>query len=508
VGVIGIQRKQAPNLHFPLESIGQSQHIMYVKHNDPWQFTGLTSLSQQLIAIETGVSYGVFDTYLNRYQLTTSRVQPLSGQDTLNRRVALLDMGRVDMFLADKNVVDNSLSQPRKAQLRKAGALPPDNLYVAFGGTNAKRYSQMITNGMLNLRKSGNLAAILSNYQLSDWKNWYQEYHYTPAPKFTASKTSSTASKTKRIMYLVSSVSKESSYWIYANHFKQLVEARSKGDLIVKLRFGQDSEHNIVMDLAEGKTHMGLVASNNIAPYSPTLGAFTLPYLFSSIDGAKRVFGHPIMAQINERVSNESGVRPISFLIGGYRKLLNNVKPVTATADLKELRIRVPNNHFMVEAFRAWGVEPIPIAWPDVFPALERGEIDGKENPINVVFAGLNQQKNVWESLTYVTNLHYFLFTAPHLISESFYQQLTPQQQEIIRQSAQQAATVVWDKTLEDEQRLIDFAKTKGMIFAEPRDEESDWKAKAHAIWPTFYHRAGGKPLVDEVVNIIEQSGK
>ena len=201
----------------------------------------------------------------------------------------------------------------------------------------------------------------------------------------------------------------------------------------------------------------------------------------------------------------ESNVRPLSFFIGGYRLLANNVRIVKTTKDLKGLKIRVPRNQLMLEAFRSWGIEAYPVPWPQVYPALEAGLIDGQENPVNIMFAGINMKKEVWEVLKYVTNIHYFLFTAPHLVSESFYRSLSKESQRFVRKAAYEAEAYIWDVVAKEDQKLTEFAKSKGMVFVDPDDEKGDWEAKVRSMWPKFYFRVGGKDLVDSVQNIINQ---
>jgi TRAP-type C4-dicarboxylate transport system substrate-binding protein len=59
--------------------------------------------------------------------------------------------------------------------------------------------------------------------------------------------------------------------------------------------------------------------------------------------------------------------------------------------------------------------------------------IQGQENPINIIFDGVNKTREVWDVLKYITNIHYFMFTAPHIISDSFYRQLSKQSQILVR---------------------------------------------------------------------------
>ncbi|MDE3274229.1 TRAP transporter substrate-binding protein, partial [Pseudoalteromonas sp. G4] len=283
----------------------------------------------------------------------------------------------------------------------------------------------------------------------------------------------------------------------------QLVETNSNGELSISLHFGESSEHDIVYDLAEGKVDMGLVAINNYTPFAPSAGVFALPYLFPTVDSAKQLINSEKMKDISSKAALESGVRPISFFIGGYRTLLNNKLAVKTTSDLANLKIRVPRNQLMIEAFRSWGVEPYPIAWPEVYPALSSNIIQGMDNPLNIANAGIGKEKPLWQYYKFATKIKYFLFTAPHLISEQSLLSMTKKHRDIVLEAANEAQKYSWRQTQTKELELIKQAKNGGMIFIEPYDEPSDWQAKAKATWPKMYFRVGGKKHVEETVKTI-----
>lgn len=508
--MIGILQRQAPELVFPQESIGQYQFSMYAREDDDWLYTGLSSLYNRTIGIRMDASYGIFDSFIRRYGDSNRQLQLLNGSDITNRLLIMLESNRINMFLEDKNIINYLENKNESVKINKAGSIPPDNVYVAFRNNNAQKFADIFSKGVIELRNNNLLDPILHRYGVSDWKNCKADSFDPFAGNYIARlKDKYSNEKNEKINEAVaifeSSVKEGSGYWKYAIRFKELLEQYSDGKLKVDLRFGNTSEHDIAMKLSEGKTHMGMIATNNIAPFAPSLGFFTLPYMFPEMDDAKTLLRHEKMEEIALRSALESNVRPLSFFIGGYRILANNVRVVKTTQDLKGLKIRVPQNQMMLETFRAWGIEAYPIPWSEVYPSLEAGLIDGQENPVNILFAGINMTKEAWEVLKYLTNIHYFLFTAPHLISESFYQGLTRENQEFVRKAAIKAEEYIWDTVAGEDQKLTEFAKTKGMVFVDPENETGDWEAKARSIWPKFYFRTGGKDLIDSIQNIIDQ---
>jgi len=512
-GVIGILQRNAPKLIYPNESIGQVRYLLYTSEQSDWLYTGLNSLQGKKLGVEVGKSYGIFDSYIQRHAKDKRIIFQSYGENSTKNLIKLFNDKYIDILLEDKNVLDFHTKNMTASQFKEGGSIPPDNLYVGFSPRNkqAQKYAAIVTSGITQMRMSGELTEIMSTYGLSDGKNWAPSYrdpfdgNYIERLEKVFVYDKNFQKIDTATMVFEGSTAKYGGYWQYAEKFKESLERLSGGKLQVQLKFGVTSEHDIVMNIAEGKSQMGMVATNNLSPFAPSLGFLALPYLFPDAAGIKKLFHDPLMNTVADRAGLEANIRPLSFFIGGYRLLANSKKIVRETTDLQGLRIRVPRNQLMIEAFRTWGVEPVPLPWTGVWPALESGVIQGQENPINIIFDGVNKSEEVWDVLKYITNLHYFMFTAPHMISESFYRQLSTASQILVKKAAREAEVYSWELVKNQDIKITKFAKKKGMIFVDPLNEKEDWQAKARAIWPNFYYRVGGKELIDDVLEVISE---
>ncbi len=300
-----------------------------------------------------------------------------------------------------------------------------------------------------------------------------------------------------------------SHYVAHLMKFKELVEQYSQGRIqvepIIDGRYG--SEHDNVMGTAEGDIQMTTVAVNNLTPFSPEVGFLTLPYLFENSGQARRLFRHPIMEEVNDRMISSANVRALGWLIGGYRVLTNNRKPIRKPEQLAGLKIRTPMNPIMVAAFRAWGVEPLPIAWTETYAALESGIADGQENP-HVTYSSMpHANGEIYRVQKYITDIRYILWTGPHLINENFYQRLPEDLQQVLHRAAEEAAAYQWRWTENRNRRQLEWLLERGMVLATPADDERTWKALAVGVWPDFYDSIGGRAFVQRVLKIIHQQG-
>jgi TRAP-type C4-dicarboxylate transport system substrate-binding protein len=512
-GVIGILQRNAPQLIYPEKSIGQVQYLMYTSAKSDWFYTGLNSLKGQILGVEVGKSYGIVDSYIQRHAKDNRIIYQHYGESSPANLIQLLKNNYIDILLEDKNIFDFHTKNEKDVTLEEGGVIPADHLYIGFSPSNkrAQEFADLITSGITGIRETGELTKILATYGLSDWESWSPTHrdpfsgNYIQRLENNFFYEKSAANIDTVTMVFEGSTAKDGGYWKYATKFKESLERLSGGKLKVQLKFGVTTEHDIVMNISEGKSHMGMVATNNLTPFAPSLGFLALPYMFPKEAGIKKLFHSPLMDKIADRAGLESNVRPLSFFIGGYRLLANSQKTVKKTTDLRGLRIRVPRNQLMIEAFRSWGIEPVPLPWTEIWPALESGIIQGQENPINIIFDGVNKTQEVWDILKYITNIRYFMFTAPHMISESFYRQLSEQSQSLVREAAKEAEVYSWELVKNEDIKMTQFAKSKGMIFVDPLNEKQDWQAKARSIWPDFYFRVGGKELVDQVLDVIDE---
>ena len=303
-----------------------------------------------------------------------------------------------------------------------------------------------------------------------------------------------------KIKYAVSSPP-GSFHAAYADKFKELCEKYSEGKIQVNIYGGGQlgSEQDNVQGCSTNMIQMSTMAVNNVTPFAPAVGFMTLPYMFPKIEDAYKLFKHPFMDKLNDKIVATANVRAVSWLVGGYRVFTNSKKEVSAVADLKGLTIRVPKNEIMIQAYKAWGVNPVPMAWTETFNALQQKVVDGQDNPHIV-----NTASKFYEVQKYITNIHYILWTGPCIMSETFYQKLPDDLKAVVNKAAKEAAEFEWQWVAEKEAAALQECLDHGMVMTEPADGEKEWIEKGRSIWPKFYDSVGGKDIVDQIMDILK----
>ncbi len=284
--------------------------------------------------------------------------------------------------------------------------------------------------------------------------------------------------------------------------FKEIVEKESGGAMTVQTFYGgsMGDEQANVKQLRTEELHMTVVACGNLTPFAPRASLFILPYIFPKLSDAYKLFGDaPFMGKQADEIARQSGARPLSWLVGGYRVLTNSKKPVATLADLQGLKIRVPAVEIQLDAFRSWGVEPHPLAWTETFNGLQQGVVDGQENP-----HGINRDQKFWEVQKYISDLHYMLWVGPMLVSEKWYRKLPPAAKALVDKAAMEAARYEWQWSEKDVEKALKDCLEHGMAFTELKDEPQ-WMEKARGIWPKFTDKIGGKAVVDEALSVMSK---
>lgn len=261
------------------------------------------------------------------------------------------------------------------------------------------------------------------------------------------------------------------------------------------------SEEVTVNDAAMGTLDMSLLAINNITPYSPTVGVFSLPYVILSLEDAEKLTQGPIGEELTQNTINDAGVRIIAWTYTGFRVLTNSKKPVKSVADLQGLVVRVPKNEIMIDTYKAWGINPTPMAWSETFTALQQQVVDGQDNP----YLTVNAMK-FYEVQKYITNIRYIFSIEPLIISESLFQSLSADEQQMIL-DAGQAATQASAQFLRDSEAAIkEDLLAKGMEISDPENGEEEFiKLATEAVWPKFYDSIGG---VEKLNAVLETLGR
>jgi TRAP-type transport system periplasmic protein len=229
---------------------------------------------------------------------------------------------------------------------------------------------------------------------------------------------------------------------------------------------GLGGEREVLEGLQLGTVEMTIASDGTLTNFVPEVGVLGIPFLLRDKDHARKVLDGEIGQEMLAKFE-DAGLHALAWGEQGFRHITSNRGAIQAPADLDGLKIRTMENPVHIEAFRALGAAPTPMAWPEVIGALQQGAIDGQENPLSVIVsAKLNE---VQEYLT--LDGHVYSSTII-LVSPSLWGQLDDTQKAAFEKAADDAVVAMRAYVDEVDASGVEAMQAAGMEVNELTPEQ------------------------------------
>ncbi len=248
--------------------------------------------------------------------------------------------------------------------------------------------------------------------------------------------------------------------------FKDTLEKSAPGQFDVQIHlnaalFKQGTEPAA---MARGNLEMSAISAQDISKLVPEFSIFTAGYIIRDVDHQQKVFNGPVGAEVFKPVIQKLEVTPLATAYLGTRQLmLREAKDVKTPADLKGVKLRMPASKEWLFLGEALGATPMPLAYGEVYLALQTGTIDGQDNPLPSARAAKFYE--VSKSVVLTSHLVDAVFLA---YSSKAFNALKPEQQQKVRLAAEAAARYNNANRVKDEAELVDFFKAQGLKIVTP----------------------------------------
>ncbi|HHZ09361.1 MAG TPA: TRAP transporter substrate-binding protein DctP [Rhizobiales bacterium] len=216
--------------------------------------------------------------------------------------------------------------------------------------------------------------------------------------------------------------------------------------------------------IARGNLEMSITSAQELATIFPEFSIFTAGYLHRDAEHQKKVFAADFMAPLKQKVEDELGVKLLAVMYLGRRQLnLRIDKEIRTPADLAGVKLRMPGSDAWQFLGKALGASPVPLAFTEIYTALQTGAIDGQDNPLPTDRDSKFYEVTKQIVLTsHLVDLNYIAF------SKKVWDGLTPEQQATVQKAADDAAESGRQKQLALEAELEQFFKDKGLKVYTP----------------------------------------
>ena len=255
-------------------------------------------------------------------------------------------------------------------------------------------------------------------------------------------------------------------------------------------------------DVAQAKTvqlgaqDLAIVSSNNLAQFDPRIDIFSLPALFQDIPSAQKAVFGPVGDEIFENFRKATGMRVIYTTAWGTRALINNKISIKEPGDMDGLLIRSPGSPVMNATYKAFGASPTPVAFAELFTALQQKTVDGADmSPCDVL------SLKYYEVQDNLTTSNLFTGFGMVVMNDRKFQKLSQEEQDAILKAGREAGEYSWGLTAQCDEDGIAKAKEAGMdvVLLTP-EQRSPFFETARGTWGEFEERVGGRDLIDRLV--------
>ena len=275
----------------------------------------------------------------------------------------------------------------------------------------------------------------------------------------------------------------------------QEVEKGTNGRIVIKNFFSGSlgGERESIESVQLGTQELTGTSTGPIPNFVPAVKILDIPFLFRDKAHARAVLDGPI-GQALLKEFDSKGFKALAWSENGVRHMTNNKRPINLPDDLKGLKMRTMENPVHVAAYKGFGIITTPMAFPEVFTALQQGVVDGQENPLSVIMAAKFEQVQKYMTLT----AHVYS-PALLLMNKASFDKLSPADQKVFLDAAKLAAAATRARVDKDDASGVADLRAKGMNIIETFDKAA-FVAKLAPVF-TQFEKEFGKDKIDAIRN-------
>ena len=248
-----------------------------------------------------------------------------------------------------------------------------------------------------------------------------------------------------------------------AEKFAEIVAAKSGGKIKVNLFPGGvlGGDAPTVSALQGGTIEMTVLNSGILASQVKEFAVYDFPFLFANAKEADAVVDGPFGKGLHAKLADK-GIVGLAYWELGFRDLTNGRRPINKVEDIAGLKLRVIPNPINIDWVKALDANPTPLAFPELYAALEQKAVDGQENPVSVILAN-----KFAEVQKYLTLTHHQYNPQSVIISKKVWDTMSAAEHKIIQDAADEAGKYQRQVSRDQAASTIDQLKKAGMQVTE-----------------------------------------
>lgn len=283
--------------------------------------------------------------------------------------------------------------------------------------------------------------------------------------------------------------------------FEELLETYSDGRIQVDVhpngQLGSNREY--YEQCQQGNIQMAEAGAVVLANFTEKFKFMQLPYLFNSRESVQNFLNSEDGKTLLLTIAEETGVYPIAFFENGWQGLSNSKREVHTPADLKGLKIRTQENDILLKIYTEMGANPMPMAFSELFTAMQQKTVDGQVNPSMIASTG-----NYDEVQKYISDINAVYDATAISINYEFYQSLPEDLRTAVDKAASEACQYNLELSANGEAEAYNQLADGGMTVTRLTDEErAVFQAATAGVYGWFVEQ-GVEPALDDYLAKIK----
>jgi tripartite ATP-independent transporter DctP family solute receptor len=254
-----------------------------------------------------------------------------------------------------------------------------------------------------------------------------------------------------------------------AKVFADAVDKASGGKMKVRAigaaALGPDTQ--MQQALIGGAQEMMVGSTATLVGITKEMALWDSPFLISSAKEADALLDGPVGDKVRAKLQ-EKGLVGLAYWENGFRNLTNSKRAINKMEDLEGIKLRVMQNNVFLTSFKTLGANAVPMAFSELFSALETNTVDGQENPFNTILSS-----KFYEVQKYMTVTNHVYSPWIVLVSKKWWDQLSKDEQKILQDAAKTSRDFERKDTREEASKAVADLKAKGMQVNELSPAES-----------------------------------
>ena len=241
------------------------------------------------------------------------------------------------------------------------------------------------------------------------------------------------------------------------------------------------SEAELLEQLVAGELELAIAGPSFLAMWYAEIGAFDAAYVFRDLDHMLDVAHGELIQPLWDELLKRYGVRVLDTWVYGSRHITSN-KPIRHPDDLRGFRLRLPAARVWQASGEALGASPMPVAFAEVYMALQQGMADGQENPVPTI-----QAMGFHEVQKYLNLTGHIQSSIQILVNERVWQRLTAEQQNALQQTIRELGLEVREGTLRDEREILNRWREEGVLQVVDDVDLDAFRSRARQYFATGF---------------------